>query len=525
MRKPGLFIIACSLALTGCSSQFKKPTKLSYATTQVTETSLAKLIERSHSASNSNKGGFHLLHDGMDALAAIIYLTNKAEKSLDLQYWSLHQDNTGKAVIYHLLKAADRGVKVRLLLDDFVARGGNANLATLAQHPNIDVKLYNPISQRKWLRTIALLSSFQRANRRMHNKVFVADNSIAIVGGRNIGDAYYSAKPSYLYRDLGVLAIGSVVKTVSKSFDDYWNAKWAVNIKKLNRRLFLRITYKDTRKELKSHYLKLKHTKYWRALEKLNIANKIKNSNRYFTWANYQVLYDPPNKIRGIKKSNEKFLEHIMTKHMAKAKTNVNIITPYFVPQRFGLKWTKQLKKKGVRVSVLTNSFAANDFSLSHGGYQRYRLNLLKNGVSLYEFKRNSLKKKRSKITWFEKKPVSRLHAKSIIIDNRYLYVGSVNLTPRSRYLNTEISIMIDSEKLSTEMNQTFRRLSSKENAYALSYRKTNSIDEVDDGNEEYEITWKTNDRTKNSNQEPEVSLLKHLSITLISLLPIEGLL
>ena len=515
-------IISLSMFLFSCATHQQKAPGNSYRV-NIGDTHLSKLISSSVNKRSSELGGFRLLHNGMEALASIIYLTNTAQASIDLQYWSLHQDKTGQLVIHHLLKAADRGIRVRLLLDDFVARGGNSNLFTLAKHPNIDVKLYNPISRRKWLRGLSMLTRFKRVNRRMHNKAFIVDNSVAIVGGRNIGDAYYIAKQNYLYRDLDVMTIGSSARKVSDSFDAYWNAKWAVRIEKLNKRLFLPIGYKNKRKQLANKARLFMSGEYWKALSKINVSRAFLNPDQYFVWARYKVLFDPPNKIKGIKKSNRRFLEHIMATHMANATDNVKLITPYFIPQRFGLKWIKQLSKKGVSVSVLTNSFAANDFSLSHGGYQRYRKRLLKNGVKLYEFKRSALKKERAGIYWFKNKPVARLHAKSIIIDNRYIYVGSVNLTPRSRYLNTETSILIDSTQLAKQMDKTFTELAKQKNSYQLSLKKVVSIDDEGEQQEGYDISWKSNGK-HNTNHEPEVSVFKHLTISILSLFPIEDL-
>jgi len=527
-------ILMVSFSLFACANKFDETRSqsekqyshaITHANSNKANTTLSKIVNTNKDQTDNSKGGFFLLHEGMDALAAIIYLTKTAEHSLELQYWSLHQDKTGKAVMYHLLKAADRGVRIRILLDDFIARGGNATLNTLASHPNIELKLYNPISKRKWLRTFSLIMRFNRSNRRMHNKVFIADKSVAIVGGRNIGDAYYAAKASYMYRDLGVIAIGPVVKDVSISFDEYWNAKWAVPLSQLNRRLFLGIHYKDKRQQLTDDFLKFQSSSYWHALSKNTISKKIKNSKQYFTWAHYKVIYDPPNKVKGIKKKNKKFLEYQMTRHMAQATDNVKIITPYFVPQRFGLRWTKMLNKKGVKVTILTNSFAANDFSIAHGGYQRYRIKLLKNGVNLYEFRPSAIKQERNKITWFTKKPVARLHAKSIVIDDRYVYIGSVNLTPRSRYLNTEISIRIDSTTIAQQLNQSIAALTSEENSYHLTLRQKNDHNEMDFHTENYELTWNANKSNRNSESDPEVSLLKHFTISFLSLLPIEDLL
>ncbi len=506
--------------LLACTATVKHVSKR-FAVSDVDQTYLATLLAPVTQVQSPTKSGFMLIHNGVDALASIIYLSNVAEKSLDLQYWSFHQDSSGKLVMYHLLKAADRGVRVRLLLDDFFVGGGNANFDTLARHPNIEVKLYNPISRRKWLRSFSMLINFKIANRRMHNKVFIADNRVAIVGGRNVGDAYYMAKKRFFYRDLDLLAIGSVVQEVSASFDAYWNAKWAVDIKKINKRIIFTIIYRNKRRQLVQHYTQMKKSRYWHHLRQSTIVRKLQNADQHFVWAVYKVLYDPPSKVRRFRKRNKHYIEYAMTQHMKQAHSSIKIISPYFVPQWSGMRWIKQLRKKGVDISVLTNSFAANDFSLSHGAYQRYRIELLKSGVKLYEFKRGALKETRKKISWLKKKPASYLHAKSIIIDDRFVYVGSVNYSPRSKRLNTEISIMIDSRVIAAKLKETFATLSNNSNSYQLSLKRDYQNFEYDDDEKIYQIVWGTKNRTT----EPEVGFLKHLSISLLSLLPIENLL
>lgn len=517
------------LTLSGCQQRQLKTVDLSIPFYQ--KTHFGHLLQAISKHQSDQTGGFRLIHNGMEAHAIIQYMISKAEKSLDLQYWSFHQDNTGKVVMRQLLKAADRGVKIRLLLDDFIAQGGNANLSTLNNHPNIKVRLYNPISESRWLRVLAALVKFKQANRRMHNKVLLADNAIAIVGGRNIGDAYYYVKKSYFYKDLDVLTIGPPVKKLSTSFDLYWNAKWSTPLHRTTKLLLLSIEYRSTRKSLDKHYQDFVKTLYWRQLGLIKPENWFKPAAKQFIWAPYQVLYDPPNKVIGIKKSNKNFLEYKMTKQMIKAKQNVKIITPYFVPQRFGLRWIKKLHKKKVPLYLLTNSFAANDSSISHGGYQRYRSKLLKFGVNLYEFKAESLNSNKKAMIWFQKKPASRLHAKSIIIDNKYVYIGSVNLTPRSRYLNTELCVKIESKEFALQVSQLFDYLARDTNSYKviLAQKKYAEFKPDDTGIDdmESEIHWLGELRGKKTKSEsdPNVTILKHLIISFLSLLPIEDLL
>lgn len=532
-RSYKLILILILILISQAACNKKNYKSFDYANKLNDKTLLARLVKSTHTKKNQDLGGFRLIHNGLEAHAAIQFMISNAQQSLELQYWSLHQDNTGKIIMHQLLEAADRGVKIRILLDDFFAQGGNANLSTLDKHPNIKVRLYNPISNSQWLRIIGALLKFNRANRRMHNKILIADNVLAIVGGRNIGDAYYYYKQRYFYKDLDVLTIGNSVDKLADSFDLYWNAKWAVPLSRTTKMLLLPIEYTSTKNSLNKHFLKFIKTEYWQNIQSIKPAIWLQQHNKEFVWASFQVLHDPPNKVRGIKKSNKQFLEYKMTKQMMQAKNNVKIITPYFVPQGFGLRWIKKLNKKKIPVYLLTNSFAANDSSISHGGYQRYRIKLLQYGVKLYEFKPNALVANKKSMTWFRKKPDSRLHAKSVIIDDRITYIGSVNLTPRSRYLNTEICIKINSSRFAKQLSELFTLLSNNSNSYQVILKNpSQSIKDYepdDTGIDDYEpeIQWLSESGGKQTKieRDPNVTMLKHFIISFLSLLPIEDLL
>ncbi len=512
------------LFLSACSSSFSKQKTFSYTLKDTTGTYLDRKLRYAQTRHAEGQAGFYLLDNGMEAFAAINFLIDKAEKSLDLQYWSLHTDKTGKAVAWKLIQAADRGVRVRVLLDDFIAGGGNQVLAALAAHRNIEVRLFNPISKKKLTRGLAFFTSFRRINRRMHNKVFIADNRVAILGGRNIGDAYYMAKASYMYKDLDVMSVGPVVGRIAASFDLYWNAKWANRLKP--RRYSYTEGPAETVKTLQADYRKLRRSLFWKQLGRFHVETIFDAPAKKFIWAEYQVFYDPPQKVKGIKKKNKKFLEWLMIQQMSKARSNVKIITPYFVPQRFGMRWIKKLTKKKVKVSVITNSFAANDVSVSHGGYQRYRRKLLKYGIDLHEFKPDAIKEERALVTWRKKKPVSRLHAKAIVIDDKYVYIGSVNLTPRSRYMNTEITVMLKSEKLAGRVAGLFDQLTSLKNSYHVLLEDQGRFADYSE-QPGTGLVWISlhNGKKVRFTQEPRVSLLKHLTVTFLNLLPIEDML
>ncbi len=519
--------IAVSLTLTACIGMSPKKVSVPEYALQVPVNSyLSRQFEQSIKK-NPGLSGFHLLDNGQDTLSLVSYLIDHSERTLDLQYFIFHNDKTGKLVAYKLLKAADRGVKIRILLDDMFAISQEDFLDALNAHPNISVKLYNRLSKKKWLRAVNFLTDFARVNRRMHNKAFIVDNQLAIVGGRNIGDAYYTAKIKYLFSDLDVVSVGPIVPEISQSFDEYWNAKWAAKLPTYDSK-YLKEIMADIMIDIKENYKTVMGSVYGRSLRKLRVGHDLVSGKTPLIWASYNVLYDPPSKVGGLKKKNINFVESRIIEYTRYAQDEVSVVSPYFIPSRFGMGWIKKLRRNSIKISLVTNSFASNDTPVAHGGYKRYRKRLLKRGVSLFEFKPDAFSIERSdNAVWYKKElPRSSLHSKALLIDDKYVFIGSVNLSPRSRYMNTEIVIVIYGPQMAKKIKNLFNIYKDPKNSYQVVLRKRKS-DDFDLETPENEIVWLTQEKGKSVEyyQEPDVWLLKKLGISILSFLPIEGLL
>ena len=465
---------------------------------------------------NNNLSGFYLLSDNIDAFVARLALASSATETLDIQYYIMHRDASGQYLAYALLKAADRGVHVRILVDDINLSGRDNNLKRLSQHKNIEIRIFNPLSNRNWLRNLELLINLDRAGRRMHNKAFIADNTIAIVGGRNIGDEYFDARHERNFVDLDLLTTGPIVQEIQQSFEDYWCSYWATPVEKLSKIIVATIQLATIRNVLKDRWHHAKNTQYFFSLNQSSLTTKILNNQIPYIYANAKLFYDRPEKIL-TNNTNEliHFGPNIMP-YFEDAQIEILIATPYFVPGIQGSKWLINKQKETTKVKVLTNSLSTTDVIAVHAGYKKYRERLIKSGVSLYELK-STAKRFRDKTNKFlDGYSSSSLHAKYMVVDRRYVFVGSANIDPRSNNLNTEIGIMVDSKELAEQTKALFDKTIDLENSYQLSIKNLNSC-----------LNWHTKEDNKEIvlNSEPNTSLWRKLAVFFISLLPIESLL
>lgn len=426
--------------------RFRKPVKTSIAPHPNYSAGLA----RHFGLHNTGDDTSHLrsVHDNSEALAWRLALIEQAEHTIDAQYYSWHLDTTGLLLIDRLLDAADRGVRVRLLIDDIHIFGIDRQIATLNRHRNIEVRLFNPFTFRSRFRVIRLLEllfKLDRLNHRMHNKLLVADNLLGIVGGRNIGDEYFGMHDSLNFSDLDLLIAGHCIPQLSASFDDYWNHKLSHTVHKL---IALRprvLDLKHLRQKTKTH-LRSKHSELLRIEQHkqhlLATNHKPSLSTLLPIAAKVDVLYDPPGfDSNSIKKSLDTLYQCSLLTH-----DQLIIVSAYFIPDEVVLEAMQQLTNKNVRVQVYTNSLASIDVTVAFSGYQRYRHRLLSMGVELFEHCAN--------ITAVDNKH-NALHAKCIVFDSSRVYVGTLNLDPRSAHLNTEIGLLIESPQLAIDLHET----------------------------------------------------------------------
>jgi len=412
-------------------------------------------------AKHDGQSGFHLLESGMDALSFRAGLIEAAERTIDLQYYIMHEDATTQLLVYRLLRAAARGVRVRLLIDDMNAAGKDADLAMVAGHPNIEVRVFNPFLNRSTLlvaRMAEFLGNAARLNHRMHNKLWIADNAAAIVGGRNLGDEYFDAHENFNFFDLDLLATGPVVRDISRSFDEYWNSALSIPVQALV------ATQPDHEKiqafesDLTARLQGFRNTAYGEALRAVHGAPRLLSPQLPLAFSQASVLFDRPEKVLAGTSASPNPIFSARTRALIEAAhSEVLVVSPYFIPTERGVAILSALARRGVRVRIFTNSLASTDVPLVHAGYARSRPRLLAAGVELYEMRPNPPTTPAR--SWrIGTSSSASLHAKAIVIDRRHVLIGSMNLDPRSRTQNTEVAVLLDSGIIGSRIAALFEQ-------------------------------------------------------------------
>ncbi|HEY2454186.1 MAG TPA: phospholipase D family protein [Scandinavium sp.] len=454
--------------------------------------------------------GIHTLEDSLEAFAARYQLAQLAERTLDVQYYIWEDDVSGQLLFQALMDAAERGVKVRLLLDDNNTSGLDETLQRLDAHPNIEVRLFNPFSFRT-LRMLGYLTDFARLNRRMHNKSFSADCEATIIGGRNVGDAYFGIGEEPLFTDLDVLAIGPVVKEVEHDFERYWQCESVATLKHV-----LSTDNLPVKTLSVFHFTEQQQIAADRYLEKLaetDVTQRMAQRNLPFIWAETKLLSDDPRKGEG-RAAPRTLLPERLRSVMGTPESHIDIISSYFVPGRAGVAQILQLVRKGVKVAILTNSLAANDVAIVHAGYARWRKKLLRHGVELYELKPTNRPRTGLRDRGLTGNSGSSLHAKTFSIDGKKVFIGSFNFDPRSALLNTEMGLVIDSESLAQRIHHRFLR-SQRNAAWQLRLTRWGKIHWIDreEGSEE------------ELRKEPMATFWQRILVLVAYVLPVEWLL
>lgn len=462
-------------------------------------------------AAHPGQSAFHPLQSGEDAFLARIDLIRSAQRSIDLQYYIYQFDDSGLALLDALLAAADRGVRVRLLLDDFHLASQEKSLAVVAAHPNVEVRVFNPFASRA-ARWFDLIRDFGRVNRRMHNKSMTADGQVAIVGGRNVGNEYFGARDELDFSDVDLFAAGPVVRDVAAEFDEYWNSASAYALQPLLG------GPKPEKRQLQEYRVQLagfldpqRNPAHPAAPAPPEVLAALAAGELPLYWGAGELIYDRVNKVTlPVADRSGRAMERLLA-NLLEAKQELILVSPYFVPGRQGVRVLRDLVRRGVHVVVLTNSFAATDVQAVHAGYAAYREELLAAGVELYELKpkiRRAVAHGRKRILGGSSR--TSLHAKAYMVDGRRLFVGSLNLDPRSIRLNTEMGIMADSEEMCAPLRQRFR-----ERLPDVAYRVT-----LRDGR----LAWTTreDDAQISLDAEPGMGWLQRLGQHLLRLLPVE---
>jgi cardiolipin synthase C len=454
--------------------------------------------------------GFHTLSDGRDAFAARVLLAQAAERTLDVQYYIWCKDMTGTLLFAALRQAGDRGVRVRLLLDDNNTSGLDATLAALDAHPNIEVRLFNPFVFRG-VRALDYLTDFARANRRMHNKSFTADSQATIIGGRNVGDAYFGAADDVLFTDLDVMAIGPVVDEVSKDFDRYWSSNSSYPVNRL-----LGTVDPVVLEELSVAALEVEHSPravaYTSALRASTFVDELVKGRLDLEWAPARMISDDPAKGLGLAGHGDLLFDKIAAT-MGEPVADLNMVSPYFVPTDAGVRAFAALASRGVNVRVLTNALEATDVAAVHAGYAKHRKALLEAGVSIYELRRRTLAVRTRKMVGTGSS-ASSLHSKTFSVDRLHVFIGSFNFDQRSAQLNTEMGFVIDSPVLADRIAVAFdQRIPAEAYEVGLSA----------DG----QLYWleQRGKTVLRHDVEPGTSFAQRVGVAFMSMLPIEWLL
>ena len=399
------------------------------------------------------KSGVHALVDAHDAFAARITLARAAERTLDVQYYIWRNDMTGSLLFGALQQAADRGVRVRLLLDDNNTSGLDLKLAALDAHPNIEVRLFNPFVLRG-MRALGFLTDFSRANRRMHNKSFTADSQATVVGGRNIGDAYFGAAGDMLFADLDVMAVGPVVTDVARDFDRYWNSLSSYAAGQLlppaSQQAIAQVAAAARDVERSEHA-----RGYVRTIRASDFFNDLVGGKLNLEWAATRMISDDPAKGLGQAKAGTLIFDKIR-ETMGQPVSELNLVSPYFVPTDAGVDAFVAMTEKGIKIRVLTNALEATDVPAVHAGYAKHRKRLLQAGVSLYELRRQSSGAPLRQGLGSSGSSTSSLHSKTFAVDRTRVFIGSFNFDPRSARLNTEMGFVIDSPAMAGRIAGAF---------------------------------------------------------------------
>lgn len=511
-----LLSVLLATILTACSglpaNEGQEPSE---AVTATADTRLGKPIEALLSE-HVGLSAFHPLGNGLDAFVARLAFTEFADKSIDVQYYLFHDDLSGRALAAYLLQAADRGVRVRLLLDDMDMNGRDEGLAAIDLHPNIEIRLFNPFPSRT-LRHLNFITHFGTVTRRMHNKAFIVDNQVAIVGGRNIGDEYFEASEGTNFGDIDVLAIGPIVRDVSHSFDLYWNSNLAYPVATLAAPGDPSLLERG-RKALTDEVAELANTAYGQRLRESNLASSLAGKEVPLYWSASELLYDLPEKVRTDPSDRSTHLGPELEELLATTQEQLIAISPYFVPGKRGASELKKLAERGVDVTIITNSLASTDVPAVHAGYVRYRRDLLSAGVKLFEM-RPSRPREETHDRRFGASQ-SSLHAKTFVIDGRVVVVGSMNMDPRSDLLNTEMGVVIASPELAAQL-QDWRSNELHQQAWRVTLEGLEQVPPAPEGT----MQWIASDSDKAAmieEREPQASLGRRLVVALLRWLPIE---
>ena len=496
------------IGLSGCASLPPRPDlDWEYSRSPAETGSLADLSSEFATNNGSDISGFRFVLNARKALEARLALIDLATSSIDLQYFIWQGDATGVLLFHRLLMAADRGVKIRLLVDDIGIAASTRNLAALNSHPNLEIRVYNPNPSRDY--TVAgmlhFLASMKELNRRMHNKLMIADNHISITGGRNIGNPYFGLGKKYNFLDLDIIALGAVIEESSSAFDAYWNNKMAYPVSgwgvKLQPDAYKQMRsdvdklLADHRDQLESYPLEPQDWKAWIA----DLSQGLITGEAHF-------LQDDPIKIKG----RDYRLIDMITYVADPTEEELILVSPYFIPVGDALKNIEKAVDDGIEVQIVTNSLASTNHTLVNSHYKKYRHSILDTGTQLFEFRHQPSKMLRGQADVVPvEAPFISMHMKVVVSDRRKCFIGSLNFDPRALVINSENGLLIESEELASKLADFLEFVMEPQNSYRLTLT------------EDRKMLWQAADKTLDG--QPSRGLIQSLGDFFGRFLPIEG--
>jgi putative cardiolipin synthase len=500
-----VLLLGIGLLAAGCASlptDYPRTQSTAFADPQSTTVG-GYLAEKA--AQHPGESGFDMIRLGRAAFTTRVALTELAEHTIDLQYYIWEEDATGRILADALVRAADRGIRVRLLLDDMNFAGRDSVIAALDAHPNIEIRMFNPLAHRR-ARFLDFFGNFSRVNHRMHNKLLVTDNAMAIVGGRNIGDDYFQVDTEANFRDLDIAAGGPIVREISAVFDHFFNGDWSVPISALVKRPYTDEDLETAVKTMRER-ISADHYPYPIGQDTAALKAALETEIDEFVWAPGQIVWDDPAEIQTTGATTR--LHEAFHWRAERVERELLIESAYFIPRERGIAKMAELHDRGVRIRILTNSLVSNDVLAAHAGYADRRKQILRSGAELFELRADAgTIKKRHAHSHAE----AALHTKAIVFDRQAVFIGSLNLDPRSTDLNTEAGLYVESPELAQQLADWMDEAASPENSYQV----------LLDG--DGDLVWVTQENgiVVRYDKDPESTLWQRFVSGFIGLFPVE---
>ena len=522
-------VAIATLLLGGCAGMIPGSGYQRVESSALANPEATKLGQLFAAAAREHPGqsAFRLLPVGLDGFAMRMQMVERAERTIDLQYYIIQEDDTGRLLTDALLSAADRGVRVRILLDDATTTEREATIHALGAHPDIEVRLFNPYFYRGYsavVRGAEFLVNSTRLDYRMHNKLLVVDNAMALAGGRNIGNEYFQVGDEFEFGDYDIFGAGPIVAKLSGQFDTYWKSRMAVPVQALNQRKPTAEALAELRKSLDEDRTRLAETEYvlhQRSGEPLTtlLAGKVP-----LEWAEATVIFDSPDKSK-VEKGEiiGRLMHRSLAVATAAATSEIIMVSPYLVPGAEGLALLQKMRSQNVRVRILTNSLQSNDVAIAQSGYMRYRGPLVDSGVDLFEVRPSLGAPGRpggsgGVLTSGNTGRRFALHAKVFVFDRQRIFIGSMNFDQRSLHLNTELGLMIESPELARQVAARFEAIAQPANSYQI-------VNRPDNTSVQRRLVWRTeeNKMLVELEQEPAANFWQRFSVNIYSLLPLDS--